>query len=124
LGPKSSVLIVDRSQESRAILRAALEQRGLQILEAAKAEEGLALARNHKPQVIVLDLESQDAGEEQLRTQFAAVDLDHQPNLVILGSVLRGWSGRGSEFIRKPYHYKPLILKIEALLQQASSASA
>ncbi len=111
-----SVLIVDPSEETREVLRSALAGRGLRILSASAAAAGLALAREHCPDLIVLDLECDDDGQ-RASGGFAEQSREHATPLVLLGSVRRsGQMLPRGEFIAKPYHYAPLIRKIEALL--------
>ncbi|HUT12204.1 MAG TPA: response regulator [Thermoguttaceae bacterium] len=112
-----SVLIVDHSEETREVLQTALERRGLRTFSASRAGAGLELARRHRPDLIVLDLELDDAGSEDLPGGFAEQSCrDHIP-LVMLGTVRRdAKSPPEGEFVAKPYHYGPLIRKIEELL--------
>ena len=122
---RRSVLIVDESEETRAVLRAALEQRGADILEASRAEQGLALAQQHHPDVIVLDLEIDSASHPQIAAGFTSeADTQHTP-LVLLGSARRERrSFPTGQFVAKPYHYGPLIRRIEQLLDQAQQPLA
>ena len=137
-----SVLIVDRSQETREVLQTALERRGVRTLAAGGSATGLRLARQHQPDLIVLDLEIEDPSADQFSAPSFGADTacgacgagvspaiggtgatptpqntSYQPRLVLLGN-LRGWRERvpSGEFVAKPYHYGPLIRKIEELL--------
>ena len=58
-----SVLIVDRSEETREVLQTVLERRGVRTLAAGRTAAGLDLARRHQPDLIVLDLELDDVAE-------------------------------------------------------------
>ena len=49
------VVLVDRDQNTRDILRAAFESRGYTVLDAADGDEGLALVRSEQPAAIVGD---------------------------------------------------------------------
>lgn len=110
-----SVLIVDESADSREVLRTVLEQRGMKILEASQPDEGLNLARRHRPDLIVLDLELESSPPEY-PSELAAQASHHTP-LVLLGSARRQVGGRHvGEFMSKPYHYAPLVRRIEQLL--------
>ncbi len=113
-----SVLIVDRSAECRQVLRAALERRGLEIFEAARPDEGLALARQHKPSLIVLDLEVDTPSAEDLPAEYEQTARGEHTPLVLLGNIRRE-SDDVCKFVAKPYHYAPLIRKIEQLVAQA-----
>ena len=118
---KTSILIVDRSAESREVLRTALRRPGVEILEASRPEQGLALVKQHHPRVIVLDLEATTEADEGICGRFAAEAPRGRSSLVVLGNA-RIDLGRtlppdgDSQFVAKPYHYGPLIRKIEELL--------
>jgi CheY-like chemotaxis protein len=117
LVPKRSVLIVDRSEETREVLKAALERRGVCTLSAGGARRGLELARQHHPDLIVLDLEVAPERPEEVCAPFADAAEEDNAAIVLLGSCRRNPCGRVSgEFVSKPYHYGPLIRRIEELL--------
>jgi DNA-binding response OmpR family regulator len=113
---------VDQSEDSREVLRTALERRGLQIFEASQPQRGLELARQHHPSVIVLDLEVEIGDGDHLCGQFAQESRTDHSSLVVLGSArLRrdadvDGAAAGRQFVSKPYHYGPLIRKIEELV--------
>ncbi len=116
---KPGVLIIDRSAETREVLRTALTQRGTEVWEASRADEGLALARKHHPDVIVLDLEIADQANAAVRGEFYSRASVRAP-IVLLGAAKRvAESFPGGQFVTKPYHYAPLIRKIEALLDES-----
>ena len=81
-----SVLIVDRSEETREVLKTALERRGVRILAASRAQRGLELARQHQPDLIVLDLEVDESAPRGLRP-FTEHAQGHHTPMVVLGSL-------------------------------------
>jgi DNA-binding response OmpR family regulator len=115
---KPSVLIVDRSEETREVLKTALERRGVRILAAGEARRGLELAREHHPDLIVLDLEVDQSPPVEVCGPFSEQSEADQTPLVLLGSCRRSlFRGRCGEFVSKPYHFGPLVRKIEQLLE-------
>lgn len=54
------VLIVDDSDRNRKLAREVLRQAGFRTLEAGTAREGVALASEHLPDVILMDLRLPD----------------------------------------------------------------
>ena len=129
LDGQRSVLIVDHSDDTREVLQTALARRGLRTLAASEAGAGLELARRHRPDLIVLDLELDDTGPDRLAARFArpfggdspcpddGTARGDQTRLVMLGSLRRVPAGLpDGEFVPKPYHYGPLIRRIEMLL--------
>ena len=120
-----SVLIVDGSEENREVLKTALERKGCRILSASRAEQGLQLAQEHHPDVIVLDLEFSKTSDEDLCEPFARETDASSAQLVILGFTRRPREGNSmGEFVSKPYHYAPLIRRIEQLLDAARKPCA
>src|ERR1700676_2391032 len=89
LAARSTVLIVDRSAESREVLRTALELRGVQIFEAARADDGLALARQHRPDMIVLDLDAPAPEPDPLGDELAVAGSDKEIPILLLGTARR-----------------------------------
>jgi DNA-binding response OmpR family regulator len=101
------------------VLRTALSRRGIRTIEAAAAAEGLELAREHHPDVIVLDLEGERIDAAAIRQQFATEAGDQESRLIVLGRVRRGPAFTGGHVIGKPYHFAPLIHTIEQLAKAA-----
>lgn len=129
--PIPSVLIVDPSADTREVLRTVLARRGLRTIEADAAEQGLQLARLHRPDVIVLDDDATAAGEHcQTNEKFAAEALaaealaaeanDERSQLIVLGKIRRDQTPVGGHLIHKPYHFAPLIHTIERLAAKAA----
>ena len=54
--PKPRILIVDDEPDLLSVLRFGLEVDGFDVIEASDGEQGLSLAREHGPDLIVLDL--------------------------------------------------------------------
>jgi DNA-binding response OmpR family regulator len=124
LTPRQTVLVVDPSEETREVLRAALAARGVAVYGADRASQVAAVAAQVEPDVIVIDLEAEPlaaaTGRDDLSTSAPI-----QPAMVLLGTARRQAPAHLSgEFVAKPYHYAPLIRRIEALLEQSQTSSA
>jgi DNA-binding NtrC family response regulator len=118
----ASVLIVDRSTEARGVLRTALERLGVRVFETADTDDGLTLARKHRPDLILLDLETARPAASPTAEDFSVFADDVNATLLLLGPArLRASAPRG-EFVAKPYHYQPLVRKIEQLLRAGQCA--
>ena len=118
----STVLVVDPSAENREVLRTVLHQRGLQCYEANEAHSGLALARQHHPDVIVLDVDSDNVLSGSMESQLRQ-ELDRESSsLIILGKLRRDSLLPASRVLSKPYHFAPLVHTIEELAAAAKAA--
>jgi DNA-binding response OmpR family regulator len=119
-----SVLIVDPSEENRDILRTALERKGVRIHVAGGRDQGAVLARKHQPSLIVLDLEVAENASEGLCGSLGEPSAQGSPSIVVLGTCRRARQTLPSgEFVSKPYHYGPLIRRIEELLKTSGPES-
>lgn len=71
---KAEILIIDDEPQIRMLLKINLESNGYKVLQAALGKEGLILAANHPPELILLDIGLPDkSGHEvlkELRTWF------------------------------------------------------
>jgi len=122
LSNEPSVLEVDRSGETREVLEAVLERRGMQVLGAGGPGRALAMARQHHPDLVVLDLEVDPPDEGRSAPLRDQAEAEGRP-VIILGHARREAPARpGEEFVAKPYHYGALIRKIEELLSTSSQA--
>jgi len=114
------VLIVDCSAESREVLRTILELRGAATLETDRPEEACQLAEQFRPDLIVLDADSDCttslAATNQLREAAGLTDTP----IVILGTLSRP-NGElpAGQILAKPYQYGTLIRRIDDLLAAA-----
>jgi CheY-like chemotaxis protein len=54
--PQQTILIVEDSDLNRRLLEAVLEPHGYRLLVAEDGETGLALARAHRPDLILMDV--------------------------------------------------------------------
>jgi DNA-binding response OmpR family regulator len=113
------VLIVDRCAESREVLRTLLERRGAATFEADGPERAIPLADRFQPHLIVLDADS-DRSAGAATDNLRKVASRTATPIVILGT-LRRVSGDlpAGQIVAKPYHYGPLIRKINDLLAAA-----
>jgi CheY-like chemotaxis protein len=115
--PQGQVLIVDGSEDTREVLRTALRMRGVQTLEASGARQGVELARQHHPRVIVLDMETDSANDERICHEYEAQSRDNHSCLLVLGRAVNYEQHVPRErIVAKPYHFAPLIRTIERLL--------
>lgn len=85
------VLIVEDDERNAKLVRHLLTYRGLQILEARTAAEGIELARAHLPDVVLMDLRLPDMGGREatriLREDPATASLSV---VAVTASAMRG----------------------------------
>jgi DNA-binding response OmpR family regulator len=111
------VLIVDDSSDSLDVLRTALHRRGVDTVTTRRATEGIDLARDFHPDLILLDLESVPSDRLDLRKNYDdAARRENAPLILVARGRRDPAAAGGQHVVSKPYHYAPLIRKIEELL--------
>jgi PAS domain S-box-containing protein len=106
------VLVVDDEKDSRVLIAHYLEELGCRVITASGGEQGLALAREHSPDLVTLDLIMPGmTGWEVLKKMKADPELRRIPVVVV--SVVAG-EGRGSllgavDLVTKPFEREDLL---------------
>jgi len=118
--PKSSqrrILIVDASSESREILRLLLERKGLEAFDASGPDRASQLVHQRQPHLIVYDVENEHCPLTQAYMDLEQTATRSNIPIVVLGTAKRSMAPiSAGQFVSKPYHYAPLIRRIEELL--------
>lgn len=124
------VLVVDPFDETRAVLETVLSRRGVEIVATTRRDEGLRLAREFQPDVVVLDCELLPLAGEATGANgaapagrpFASASPENPPSLVLLGNARRAEAQEAARYMQKPYLYGRLIRTIEELLAARRAA--
>ena len=111
-GAPVRVLVIDDESDARTILRNQLEELGCEVVTAASADEGIALGRRVKPDLITLDIMMpRKSGWDALRELKAIPELREVP-VVVVSLVARDRRGRlfgAVDFVDKPVTRDALI---------------
>jgi CheY-like chemotaxis protein len=122
--PRKSILIVDDDREQVAALALRLQRLGFATLLAHEGRSGLRLAREHHPDVVLLDVRLPDLDGLAICGELAdAPDTSHIPIIIVSGSdqpdVVRSARAAGCEyFIGKPYDPNVLLMLIQHVIRQ------
>jgi DNA-binding NtrC family response regulator len=69
-----TLLVIDDEQQNLGLIESALSQPGLDILATTSPERGLALFREHRPEIVLLDLMMPGVSGMDLLEQIVAID--------------------------------------------------
>jgi PAS domain S-box-containing protein len=117
-GIELTALIADDSSVNRRILASLLESAGARVITAAGGIEAIDLARQHRPDVILMDLRMQDVdGFEATRRLRADPVTAHIPVLAVtasaFGDVRQAAIAAGCvDFVPKPVRAERLFAKL------------
>ena len=124
-----TVLHIDDQPANVSLVERLLETRSdLRLLSAADGRSGLALAREVRPDVIVLDLHLPDiAGDEVLRRLYNEPGTRHIPIIVLSADATPGQIARlrqlgAREYITKPFKIQVFLQALSTLLDPTPAA--
>ena len=119
MSAKSRILIVDDEADLVAVLRVGLEIEGFDVIEASDGEEGLRLARDKKPALMLLDLMLPKLDGYKV-CRALKFDERYKSMPILILSARSGEQDRrlalemGADgFITKPYEMKDLVAKVK-----------
>jgi DNA-binding response OmpR family regulator len=118
----ASVLVVDDEAQIAAIARDYLTRAGFQVAVAADGAAGLALARQKRPDLVVLDL-----GLPRLDGLEVARALRRESDVPIImltarvdeSDRLRGFEIGADDYITKPFSPRELVARVSTVLKRA-----
>lgn len=125
----AKLLIIDDTENNRVLLSRRLKPRGHEILLAEDAEQGIAIAQEHQPHLVFMDI-----GLPGMDGWQATRVLKADPataGILIIALTAHAMSGDRDkaleagcdEYESKPIDFPALFLKVDALLARQSGAA-
>lgn len=122
-GSGRTVLIVEDSEVIRRVLRLILEAEGYRVVESPDGLRAPSLARDHRPDVITLDLSLPDVdGREVLRDLLDDDKIGEVPVVVISAFadyLTSSERQRAADVIVKPFDLDDLLRRLERAISRA-----
>jgi class 3 adenylate cyclase/CheY-like chemotaxis protein len=118
------ILAVDDTPENLEILRVRLEAQGYEVAEAADGEEGLAQARQLRPDLILLDIMMPKRdGISVVRELKTDPDLRSIPVVLVTAKadtkdLVAGLDAGGDDYLTKPFEHSALLARVRSMLRQ------
>ena len=119
----SLVLIVEDNEKNMKLVRDILQAKGFETMEAGTAEEGIKLALDRVPDLVLMDIQLPGMnGMEALKVLRANSATAHVPVVAITASVMQqdrqqimdtGFDG----FIEKPIDLRAFLATVQAALK-------
>ena len=117
------ILIVDDNPTNVDILQARLAANNYEIITAADGEEGLAMARDEQPDLILLDIMMPKMdGIEVCRHVRADATMPFMPIIMVTAKadskdVVAGLEAGGDEYLTKPVDHAALVARVKSMLR-------
>ena len=119
------ILVIEDTEDNRRILRDLLTHAGYQVLEAVNGERGVAAAAEHRPDLILMDVQLPVLdGYEATRRIKSDPNLQHIPVIAVTSYALSGDEAKARSagcdgYIAKPFSPRQLLAKINEFLPDA-----
>jgi two-component system KDP operon response regulator KdpE len=117
---KPSILVIDDEEAIRKLLRITLESNDYNVTLASTGREGLALAANRPPDLIILDLGLPDKGGHEILMLLR----EWYTNPIIILSVqsneediIKALDNCANDYLVKPFRTGELLARIRVLLR-------
>jgi two-component system, cell cycle response regulator DivK len=120
----STILIVEDNEKNMKLVRDILQHKGHATLEATTGGEGVRLAVERRPDLVLMDIQLPDIdGIEALRRIRAEPALDAVPVLAVSASVMPDEQHKivtsgFDAFITKPIALKPFVDAVQRFLAE------
>ena len=121
--PKQTILVIDDEKDILKLLQYNLEKEGYQVLLSKTGEEGLELARNKRPDLIILDLMLPGIdGLEVCKLLKAQNATNHTPVLMLTAKSTEtdqivGLELGASDYIVKPFSVKVVLARVKNIFR-------
>src|SRR5580765_3948090 len=118
----ATILYIDDTENNRILVSRRLEKKGYQVLTAVSAEEGLMLAKQKLPDLILMDMGMPDVdGWTATRRLKADPSLGGIPVIALTAHAMQGDREKAidagcDDYEIKPFDFPRLIEKIESHL--------
>jgi len=115
------ILVVDDKKELRNLLREYLSQEGFEVATASDGKEALFVARQEKPDLIILDLMMPEMGgyefmrifNREANTPIIILTAKLEENEKVLGLELGA-----DDYVTKPFSMRELTARVRAVLRR------
>ncbi len=124
------ILVVEDEADIREVLVYNLQQAGHELLVAERGETALALAREKRPELVLLDLMLPDiSGLEICRTLKSDASLRSIPIIMLTARSeeidrVVGFELGADDYVVKPFSVRELGLRVQAVLRRSQASAA
>lgn len=121
---KAEILIIDDEPQIRKLLQINLESNGYKVTQAASGKEGLILAANHPPDLILLDIGLPDKSGHVVLGELR--EWYNKP-IIILSvqndetDIVSALDNGATDYLTKPFRTGELLARIRSAIKRSQS---
>lgn len=118
---KSEILIIDDEPQIRKLLEITLDSNGYKVGLASNGKEGIIMAANHPPELIILDLGLPDQSGHEVLKQLRQW---YNKSIIILSvqhdeeNIVNALDHGATDYLSKPFRTAELLARIRASIRR------
>ena len=123
---KTEILIIDDEPQIRKLLEITLESNDYKVWQAETAKEGIILAANHPPALILLDIGLPDKSGHEVLKELRAW---YNKSIIILSvinneeDIVKALDNGATDYLTKPFRTAELLARIRAAIRRNKQAN-
>jgi two-component system, OmpR family, phosphate regulon response regulator PhoB len=120
------VLVIEDEKDIRDVVAFNLKEAGHDVVAASEAREGLRLARDRKPDLVLLDLMLPDQPGTEVCRQLKADSATRAIPVIMLTAKgqeidrVLGFELGADDYVVKPFSVRELLLRVQAVLRRGA----
>jgi len=121
---KAEILIIDDEPQIRKLLEINLESNGYKVLQAATGKEGVIMAANHPPELILLDIGLPDKSGHEILKEIRTW---YNKSIIILSvqssetDIVMALDNGATDYLTKPFRTGELLARIRSCIRRNNS---
>jgi len=122
-GVKKEVLVIDDERDVTNLIKVNLEDQGYDVFVAYNGPDAIAIARERKPEVIILDLAMPGMdGFSVMKVLKQDKETEHIPIIVLTGHDTKGYKQKSlmlgaAQYMTKPFSEKDIVEEIKKVIK-------
>lgn len=118
-----TILVVDDKDELRVLLKSYLDQEGFRVVTAANGRDALFIARQEKPDLIILDLMMPEMGGYEFMRVYGREA--NTPTIILTAKLeendkVLGLELGADDYVTKPFSMRELTARVRAVLRRVA----
>ncbi len=119
----ASILIIDDSAENRLLLSSQLGMEGYHILQASSGREGIVMAEEYQPDLVLLDVMMPEMNGFEVCERLKQNESTSGIPIIMVTALrevqyrIKGIEAGADEFLSRPHHREELMVRVKALIQ-------
>lgn len=121
---KAEILIIDDEPQIRKLLQINLESNNYKVFQASMGKDGLILAANHPPELILLDIGLPDKSGHEILKELR--EWYNKPIIILSvqdseSDIVKALDNGATDYITKPFRSGELLARIRSAIRRSQN---